>query len=97
MTPEEIHVERTAQITGTSSRDWPATFRAVGALGAAVAISWRGTENVKYLALAIVGLVASPALARAIIAPRLAAVLRSSGMLPEEAPRLPTLTQDSGG
>jgi len=65
-----------AHVVG-GGRDWPATVRAIAALGAATAISWHAPEVSKY-ALGVVCLVASPALARAVLAPRLAAMLRSA-------------------
>jgi len=72
---DTVNVAAHAVVGG--ARDWPATVRAIAVLGAATAIAWHSPDVSKY-ALAVVSLVASPALARAILAPRLAAMLNTS-------------------
>lgn len=66
-----------AHVVVGGARDWPATVRAGLALGAATVIAWHSPEVSKY-ALGVVCLVASPALARAVLAPKLASMLRGT-------------------
>jgi hypothetical protein len=54
---------------------WQGVIRGIGCVAASVAIAWHDPDVARY-ALGVIALVASPALARAIIAPRLASLLR---------------------
>ncbi len=64
-----------AVVSGT--RDWPATIRAVAAYGAVCVIAWHSPDVANY-AIGVVAVISSPALARAVLAPRLAAMLNAT-------------------
>lgn len=70
-----VDVESIHAITGRQVESWPGVARSAVCTAGAVAVAWHA-PNVSQYALGVLLLVASPALARAVIAPLLAFLLK---------------------